>query len=223
MGLGAVVLTGCGQEGADAAAPKKVAGQAVPAPGDSATSPSHKKSASPSSSSKSGGGKGEDRKARPGASGNGGTDSSGTTGGSGSGSDGGTSGSSSCKTSDLAFSTSHGMAEGSLLVNIKNVGSSSCDLTGFPGADLEGDAGPVIAARNGEAPPPVHVAPGEETRFTLTYPPNDSGGSGATFNTLVVTPPNQTESRTLPVSINMSVTESPSSPGVRVGPVGAGK
>jgi hypothetical protein len=114
------------------------------------------------------------------------------------------------------------MAEGTLIVNLKNTGSATCSLKGFPGADLKSKDGTVSAQRSKLAAPLVSVRPGEETRFTLHYPPNNSGGSGETFTGLVVTPPNETHSRTLPVSINVPVSDG-SGPAVTVDPVGTGK
>ncbi|MFB8271779.1 DUF4232 domain-containing protein [Streptomyces sp. NPDC055955] len=127
-----------------------------------------------------------------------------------------------CKTSQLAFSSSGGMAEGTLIVNLKNTGSATCTLKGFPGADLKGKDGTVSAERSKLAPPAVSVEAGEETRFTLHYPSNDSGGSGVTFTSLVVTPPDETHSHTLPVSINVPVSDG-SGPAITVDPVGTGK
>ncbi|MEV6054996.1 DUF4232 domain-containing protein [Streptomyces sp. NPDC052107] len=129
---------------------------------------------------------------------------------------------STCTTSQLAFSTSGGMGEGTLIVNLKNTGSATCSLKGFPGADLKSKDGTVSAKRSTVAPVAVSVKPGEETRFTLHYPPNNSGGSGETFTSLVVTPPNETHSRTLTVSINVPVSDG-SGPAVTVDPVGTGK
>lgn len=129
---------------------------------------------------------------------------------------------SACTTSELAFSTSGGMAEGTLVVNLKNTGSVTCSLKGFPGADLKSKDGTVSARRSKLAAPLVSVKPGEEARFTLHYPPNNSGGSGETFTSLVVTPPNETHSRTLPVSINVPVSDG-NGPAVTVDPVGTGK
>ncbi|MGW1806822.1 DUF4232 domain-containing protein [Streptomyces sp. NPDC002078] len=129
---------------------------------------------------------------------------------------------SACTTSQLAFSTSGGMAEGTLVVNLKNTGSTACTLKGFPGADLKSKDGTVSARRSKLAAPLVSVKPGEETRFTLHYPPNTSGGSGETFTSLVVTPPNETHPRTLPVGINVPVSDGSGS-AITVDPVGTGK
>ena len=70
--------------------------------------------------------------------------------------------------------------------------------------------------------PDQFVPLGPATHFTLYYPPNNSGGSGVTFTTLVVTPPNETHSHTMSLGINIPA-GSNSAPTVRVDPVGAGK
>ncbi|OIK28781.1 DUF4232 domain-containing protein [Streptomyces malaysiense] len=127
-----------------------------------------------------------------------------------------------CTTAHLAFSTSGGMGEGELIVNMKNTGSANCTLHGFPGVDLKGKDGTVSASRSKLAAPTVTLQPGAETRFTLHYPPNNSGGSGETFTQLVVTPPNETHSTTLNAGINVPVTDG-SGPGITVDPVGTGK
>lgn len=154
---------------------------------------------------------------------NGGAQAGSDTGGSGStGSSSGAAGSGTCTTDQLGFSTSGGMGEGTIIVNMKNKGSATCTLKGFPGADLKGKDGSVSADRSKLAAPVVNVKPGEETRFTLHFPYNNSGGSGVTFTSMTVTPPNETHSTTLPVSINIPVSDG-SGPAITVDPVGTGK
>ncbi|MFD9812014.1 DUF4232 domain-containing protein [Streptomyces sp. NPDC059080] len=97
----------------------------------------------------------------------------------------------------------------------------ACSLQGFPGVDLKGRDGTISATRSKAAPVKVTVQPGEETRFTLNTPPNTSGGSGVTFTSLIVTPPNETHSHTLPAGINLPVSDKPAA--VTVDPVGVGK
>ncbi|BBJ42239.1 hypothetical protein SSPO_049570 [Streptomyces antimycoticus] len=159
-------------------------------------------------------------------SGTSGSSDSGSSGSSGSGSSGsgggGNAGSDACATSQLAFRSTHGMGEGTLIVDLKNTGSATCTLQGFPGVDLKSKNGTLSAKRSDLAAPKTSVKPGEETRFTLYYPPNTSGGSGETFTTLVVTPPNETHSHSLPVSINVPVTDGSGSD-IKVDPVGTGK
>ncbi|WP_405561871.1 DUF4232 domain-containing protein [Streptomyces sp. NBC_01180] len=126
-----------------------------------------------------------------------------------------------CRTANLGFTTSGGMAEGELIVNLKNTGAATCTLHGFPGVDLKGRTGTISAARSKLAAHDVSVAPGQETRFTLHYPPNNTGGSGVTFTSLVVTPPNETHAHTIAQAINIPASQS--GPAVSVDPVGAGK
>ncbi|MGN5634842.1 DUF4232 domain-containing protein [Streptomyces sp. AC154] len=119
--------------------------------------------------------------------------------GSGKGSDlaakGGTSASGSmCRTDDLAFSTGSTGVKNQVVVNLKNTGSATCSMHGFPGVQLVGpdglgDTGPD-AARTDAKPSTVTVGPGEETRFLLRYLPT-TDGSGKTFTRLSVTPPNE--------------------------------
>ncbi|MET9860689.1 DUF4232 domain-containing protein [Streptomyces smyrnaeus] len=129
-----------------------------------------------------------------------------------------------CKTADLDFSTSHGMAEGDLVVSLKNTGGDACTLKGFPGVDLRSqDASkPLSAKRSNLAAPAVALQSGETTRFTLHYPPNNTGGTGAYVSSMVVTPPNETHSKNLSVSISIPV-QAGADQKVTVDPVGTGK
>ncbi|WP_037572170.1 DUF4232 domain-containing protein [Phaeacidiphilus oryzae] len=127
-----------------------------------------------------------------------------------------------CHTAQLGFSHSWGMGEGELLINLKNTSSGSCEMRGFPGVDLVGADGTVSAGRSSMAAPDVVLQPGQETNFVLHFPPNNTGGSGVTFTKLVVTPPNETNSHTMPVGINVPA-DGNASPKVYVDPVGAGK
>ncbi|MEV2246621.1 DUF4232 domain-containing protein [Streptomyces sp. NPDC049970] len=127
-----------------------------------------------------------------------------------------------CRTSQLAFSSSGGMAEGEVLINLRNTGASSCSMHGFPGLDLKGKDGTVSAERGDRPVPVVTLAPGEGTNFPLHFPPNDSGGSGVTFTSAVVTPPNETHSHRMSLSVNIPA-GSGSAPRITVEPVGSGK
>lgn len=130
----------------------------------------------------------------------------------------------SCKTADLEFGSNHGMGEGDMVVSLKNVGGDACSLKGFPGVDLKSkDAGrPLSAKRSSKAAPAVALKSGETTRFTLHYPPNNTGGTGVRVSSMVVTPPNETHSKSLPVSISLPVEEGADQK-VMVDPVGTGK
>ncbi|MFE0101801.1 DUF4232 domain-containing protein [Streptomyces sp. NPDC059009] len=129
-----------------------------------------------------------------------------------------------CKTANLQIRATHGMGEGNVLVSMKNTGDA-CSLKGFPGVDLKADGGPggISADRSDLAAPSVVVKSGEETRFTLHYPPNNSGGSGVKIDRIVVTPPNETHSKTVLIGLNLPATDDSHVDGVSVDPVGTGK
>ncbi|MBM7439662.1 DUF4232 domain-containing protein [Streptomyces sp. HB132] len=125
-----------------------------------------------------------------------------------------------CRTADLAFSSAGGMAEGEVLIGLRNTGSASCSMRGFPGLDLESKDGTVSAERRSGRPArTVTLAPGESTGFSLYFPPN-TGGSGVTFTSAVVTPPDETHSHRMSLSVDTAVD---SGSGIAVTPVGSGK
>ncbi|MER5634881.1 DUF4232 domain-containing protein [Streptomyces nitrosporeus] len=126
-----------------------------------------------------------------------------------------------CRTSRLAFSSSGGMAEGEVLITLRNTGSTPCSMRGFPGLDLRGGEGTVSAARSDRTVRTVALAPGEASNFALHFPPNLSGGSGVTFTTAVVTPPDETRSHTMPLTVNVAAGATASR--ITVDPVGSGK
>ncbi|MYU09048.1 DUF4232 domain-containing protein [Streptomyces sp. SID8366] len=203
-------LTACGSSGGNS--------------GGSDSSPSSAASDTPGSQGSGGDG---GSTGSTGSTGSGATGSTGQNGGQSSGAHGptgsGRASGAGCTTAHLAFSTSGGMGEGQLIVNMKNTGSANCTLHGFPGVDLKGKDGTDSASRSKLAAPTVTLQPGAETRFTLHYPPNNSGGTGVTFTQLVVTPPNETHSTTLKAGINVPVTDGSDGPGITVDPVGTGK
>lgn len=128
-----------------------------------------------------------------------------------------------CKTANLDFSSSHGMAEGDVMVSLKNK-SDVCTLKGFPGVDLRSQdaSGPLSAKRSKLAAPAVTLKNGETTRFTLHTAPNNSGGSGVHVSTIDVTPPNETHSTSLSTDLTLPV-GADAGDQVTVDPVGTGK
>ncbi|MFG2224289.1 DUF4232 domain-containing protein [Streptomyces sp. NPDC048644] len=119
------------------------------------------------------------------------------------------------------MSFSDGKAEGQVLIHLKNTGAATCSMQGFPGVDLRTQDGGLSAKRTSSPAPRVTLRTGQDTRFTLRFPPNHSGGSGLTFTSTVVTPPNETHSRTLTLHINVAASDS--APNITVSPVGADK
>ncbi|MEV6358342.1 DUF4232 domain-containing protein [Streptomyces hydrogenans] len=87
---------------------------------------------------------------------------------------------------------------GVVTVTFKNFGSADCRITGFPGVDIKTSLGDTISVdRNGEQAVPQILKEGDTAAFNITYPVNDTGGSGVQLTDMVVTPPNETEPFTL--------------------------
>ncbi|MEU3074501.1 DUF4232 domain-containing protein [Streptomyces laurentii] len=215
--LAGLTLTAC-QDGTTGAAPSQ----------DTTSSPAAGNSAAPSDSNGSGnggnGGTATGDGSKGGGSGSGNSGGSGGGSGSDKGSGGGQINTGPCKTANLTITADHGMGEGDVLVSLKN-NSDVCSLKGFPGVDLKTSDGDTFsAARSTNTPQEVVLGGGETTRFTLHTPRNDTGGTGLRIVSIVVTPPNETHSKSLRIGLSLPVTDgSESGPGVTVDPVGYGK
>ncbi|MEV6326152.1 DUF4232 domain-containing protein [Streptomyces sp. NPDC051909] len=87
---------------------------------------------------------------------------------------------------------------GVVTVTFKNFGSADCRISGFPGVDLKTSLGDTFSVdRNGEQAVPQILKEGETAAFNITFPVNNTGGSGVRLTDMVVTPPNETEPFTL--------------------------
>ncbi|MET9920725.1 DUF4232 domain-containing protein [Streptomyces sp. NPDC006435] len=139
---------------------------------------------------------------------------------------GGSGGNDKCRTDELEItatdSTIGGDTEGTVAVEFKNGGGRDCTLSGYAGVDLKTASGTVSAERTGEKSDPMVLKDGKSVYFGITYPVNDSGGSGVRITGLVVTPPNETKSVTLdwPGGATLPVTDG-SGARVKVGPMGS--
>ncbi len=131
-----------------------------------------------------------------------------------------------CRTDELEVTASdvtiEGDTVGTVAVEFTNGGGRDCTLTGYAGVDLKTNAGSLSAERTGEKAPSVVLKDGKSVWFAVTYPVNDSGGSGARVTGLAVTPPNETKSVTLawPGTASLPVTDGSGTP-VQVGPIGS--
>ncbi|WP_371527399.1 DUF4232 domain-containing protein [Streptomyces sp. NBC_01283] len=186
-----------------------------------------------SSASSSGGGSGKDDAGSGGSGGSeqgGGKDSAGkdsggqgTAAGSGSGQNASVG---KCRTDDLDISASDttidGDNEGSVAVTFLNSGGKGCVLSGFAGIDLKTSEGNLSAERTGQPADRMVLADGKSVSFNISYPMNDSGGSGVSITGLVVTPPGETKPYSLewPGAATLPVTDGSGSP-VKVGPIGS--
>jgi hypothetical protein len=130
-----------------------------------------------------------------------------------------------CKNINLGFSVAASGTKNEIVVNLKNNGSSTCSMHGFPGVQLIGpdglgDTGPD-AARTDVSGSTVTIGPGEETRFLLDYMPATSG-STKTYTRLSVTAPNETVGEIVNLNALAITIATPSaaSPDVFVYPIG---
>ncbi|GAA2332730.1 DUF4232 domain-containing protein [Streptomyces kunmingensis] len=131
-----------------------------------------------------------------------------------------------CRTDDLDISASDstidGDTKGSVAVELHNGGGQDCTLSGFAGVDLTTSEGPLSAQRAGQPAERTTLKNGKSVFFNISYPMNDSGGSGVKVTGLVVTPPGETKSFSLewPGAATLPVTDGSGSP-VEVGPIGS--
>ncbi|MEV3857889.1 DUF4232 domain-containing protein [Streptomyces sp. NPDC050095] len=111
---------------------------------------------------------------------------------------------------------------GVVTVTFKNVGSADCRISGFPGVDINTSLGDTFSVdRNGEQAVPQILKEGDTAAFNITYPVNNSGGSGVRLTDLVVTPPNEVEpfKLTWPAG-TLAVTDGEDGGKMEVSPVG---
>lgn len=201
--------------------------------GDDSTAQGDSSSASSASSAGGGSDKGGSEQGAGNDSGgkdSGGQDSAGkssggqsTAGGTGSNEDGAIG---KCRTDELdvtaSDSTIDGDTDGSVAVTFQNGGGRDCALSGFAGVDLKTSEGDLSAQRSGQGADPMTLKDGKSVSFSISYPVNESGGSGVRVTGLVVTPPGETKSVTLewPGGGTLPVTDGTGSP-VKVHPIGS--
>ncbi|WP_329369369.1 DUF4232 domain-containing protein [Streptomyces sp. NBC_00669] len=213
-------LTACGPDDSSASGPTSsdTAGATSSSDAGQTLAPSSAPGASDATSAPSttGGQDGSSGSGSSGTSGSGSGSSGGsssTGGGSGSSSSGsGSASSGTCKTSDLAISATRGPAgEGLELVDFTNIGQESCTMHGFAGVSLRGSSGQSVDVprRDPGTTPTVKLAPGQGNGFSLYYALNGSSdkSSGYTYTTMIITPPNETHSKSLKVAIDVPVSD----------------
>ncbi|MFC8128198.1 DUF4232 domain-containing protein [Streptomyces sp. NPDC057302] len=102
-----------------------------------------------------------------------------------------------CRTDELEVSATDNTTdktEGIVTVVFKNGGGRDCTVKGYAGVDLTASTGDTLSVdRNGESPMPGVLKDGESAAFNITFPYNNTGGSGVRITSLVVTPPNETK------------------------------
>ncbi|MGW3936038.1 DUF4232 domain-containing protein [Streptomyces phaeochromogenes] len=149
----------------------------------------------------------------------------GTGAGAGAGSDGKTS---ICRTDELEVNAADNTTdkkEGVVTVQLKNAGGRDCSINGYAGVDLKAADGSTLSVeRNGEPVHPAVLKNGDSAAFNITFPYNNSGGSGVRLTDILVTPPNETKyvrvawpAGTLPVTDGSSSGKLQIGPATRVG------
>src|SRR5690606_38802089 len=86
-----------------------------------------------------------------------------------------------CRTDELEVSAVEGAGgddEGLVAVEFVNEGGRDCSLVGYAGVDLKTNSGTVSAERTGEEAETIILKDGESVSFAISYPINNSGGSG---------------------------------------------
>ncbi|MEU7648682.1 DUF4232 domain-containing protein [Streptomyces huasconensis] len=168
-----------------------------------------------------------------------GSDGAGSDGGSGSGSGGsggGTTGSTgadqndkagTCRSDELevtAHDNSTDKTEGIVTVVFKNGGGRDCAISGYAGVNLKSATGDTLSVgRNGEQAHSAVLKDGESAAFNITFPINNSGGSGVRIAKILVTPPNETKTVTIawPAgSLPVDNPDAPSGTKLSISPVG---
>jgi hypothetical protein len=133
-----------------------------------------------------------------------------------------------CHSKDVAVSfatggdaapDTRGTAQTRAVVMVRNSSGHTCAIGGFPGVDLKGGGADWPLARSGAAHGRITLAPGDSTDFAITFLPEPGGAW--TPETVTVTPPDETLSKTLawpygPVLRQDAATH----PGTYTGPIG---
>ncbi|MFJ8312366.1 MULTISPECIES: DUF4232 domain-containing protein [unclassified Streptomyces] len=135
-----------------------------------------------------------------------------------------------CSTAQLAFGVSPSSgarsdgSQGTVTVTLTNKGTKSCAMKGYPEVDLVGGATRWPLTRGtAESPSTVTVRPGATTTFNIFYLPFTKGG-GQEFQpkSIVITPPNETHSHTLPWTYSsVLLQDGATHPGTYISPVGS--
>jgi hypothetical protein len=134
-----------------------------------------------------------------------------------------------CHTAGLTFSFGPGDGTVSssddqqkLAVVLKNKGSATCTLQGFPGVDLKSAGGSWSLVRSSVTPKKATLAPGNSATFVISFLPWTKG-SGTEFKatSVIVTPPNETTSATLTwPGGSVLLQDGATHPGTYTGPIG---
>ncbi|MFD4942030.1 DUF4232 domain-containing protein [Streptomyces sp. NPDC058239] len=106
-----------------------------------------------------------------------------------------------CRSDELEISAADNTTdkeEGVVTVQFKNGGGRDCTISGFAGVDLKTASGDTMSLkRSDDKPVPDVLKDGESAAFNITFPVNNTGGSGVRVSKILVTPPNETKTVTI--------------------------
>ncbi|MCX5342895.1 DUF4232 domain-containing protein [Streptomyces atratus] len=133
-----------------------------------------------------------------------------------------------CRSDELEVSAADNTTdkeEGVVTVQFKNGGGRDCTISGFAGVDLKTASGDTMSVeRNGDKPRPDVLKDGESAAFNITFPVNNTGGSGVRVSKILVTPPNETKTVTIAWPAGSLPAENPDSQStnrpIRISPLG---
>ncbi|MFD9600973.1 DUF4232 domain-containing protein [Streptomyces sp. NPDC059970] len=131
-----------------------------------------------------------------------------------------------CRSDELEISAADNTTdkeEGVVTVQFKNGGGRDCTISGFAGVDLKTASGDTMSAeRNGDKPRPDVLKDGESAAFNITFPVNNTGGSGVRVSKILVTPPNETKTVTIAWPAGSLPADNPDSQSrpIRISPLG---
>ncbi|MFF3129967.1 DUF4232 domain-containing protein [Streptomyces sp. NPDC057908] len=131
-----------------------------------------------------------------------------------------------CRSDELEISAADNTTdkeEGVVTVQFKNGGGRDCTISGFAGVDLKTASGDTMSAeRNDDKPRPDVLKDGESAAFNITFPVNNTGGSGVRVSKILVTPPNETKTVTIAWPAGSLPADNPDSQSrpIRISPLG---
>ncbi|KPC59962.1 DUF4232 domain-containing protein [Streptomyces chattanoogensis] len=120
----------------------------------------------------------------------------------------------------------HSDAQQTATVRLKNTGSRTCTLGGFPGVQIKGkDGGTLDLPRSAKKPVTLQLKPGAHASFTMALLPSVNGDDKKVEpGTVLITPPNEKKNFTLKWPYGGAILDQSGAthPGTYVNPIAVG-